>query len=251
MIRVIARLDVKGEWLVKGVQFEGWRKLGRAADFARRYAEDADELLILSAVASNFGSSVLPLIEEITANCFVPVTVGGGIRSVEDMRAALLAGADKMAINSAAIADPTLITRAAQRFGSQAIVVSIEAKRRTDGTYEAYTDCGRNPSGKEVQAWTKEAEERGAGEILVTSIDRDGTRNGYDLDLLHRAARTDGDISMLISGGIATAKAAAEVGWFVDGVSVGAGLHFGSTSIPELKRALVESGLPVRPARAA
>lgn len=189
-IRIIPRLDVKGPNLVKGIHFEGLRVLGPPEYFANQYYLDgADELLYMDIVASLYGRNNLRNIVERTArNVFIPITVGGGIRSVDDIREILRAGADKVAINTAAIQRPQLITEGARVFGSQCIVVSIEAKQMPDGRYEAFCDNGRQETGVEVFAWARHAAELGAGELLVTSIDREGTGDGYDLDLIESVA---------------------------------------------------------------
>lgn len=184
--RIIPRLDIKSTNLVKGIHLEGLRVLGRPADFARAYyAEGADELLFVDIVASLYQrNQLLPLILETAKEMYIPLTVAGGLRSLDDIRAVLRAGADKVALNTAAVREPGLITAAARAFGSSTVVLSIEAKKRSDGSYEAYTDCGRERTGLEVAAWSKEAEARGAGEILITSVDQEGTGRGFDVALV-------------------------------------------------------------------
>ena len=174
--RVIARLDIKGENLVKPLQFEGLRVLGKPVDFARKYAKDgADELFYLDTVASLYGRNQLEgLIEETSGSAFIPLTVGGGIQCCDAAIHLLRIGADRVALNTAAIKNPTIINDIANSVGNQALSVSIEAKR-VNGGWEAYTDCGRNPTGLDAVLWASEAADRGAGEILITSIDRDGT----------------------------------------------------------------------------
>mgnify|MGYP001577441905 CR=1 FL=1 len=236
--RVIARLDVKGSSLIKGVRFEGLRKLGLPVEFAKRYADQgADELLFLH-VASLYGKhNLLPLLEETSQEVFVPITAGGGVRSLGDVEALLRAGADKVAINTAALERQELIRECADRFGCQAIVVSIEAKRRPGG-WEAYHNYGRDPSGKDVFDWMLQAEELGAGEILLTSIDRDGTRSGPEPGLSWGCG-----IPVVYSGGctVATALRAADG---ADAIAVGTALHYGET-IGAFKKALGE-GYTVR-----
>lgn len=244
--RVVARLDVKTGHLVKGRQMEGVRKLGDPAVFAERYANDgADELLFCDVVASLYGRcSMLDVIEHAAEHVFIPITVVGGLRSVEDMRQAMRFGADKVGINTAAIAHPELITEAAHAFGKQAVVVSIEAKRTGHG-FEAYTDSGREPTGKEVGEWAQEAQERGAGEILVTSVDRDGTEDGYDLDLLERFAGVS--IPLVFGGGLRSGVDAELARRRADAASAGAAFHSGRTSIRAVKRHLMDAGIMVRP----
>ncbi|MBI3332859.1 MAG: imidazole glycerol phosphate synthase subunit HisF [Candidatus Omnitrophica bacterium] len=191
-VRVIARLDIKGPNLVKGIHLEGLRVLGKPERFARAYyAEGADELLYMDGVASLYGrNSLLEMIRRTSQEIFIPLTVGGGLRTLEDIREALRAGADKVSLNTAAVRNPQLIQEAARRFGSSTIVVSIEAIRKGDGSYEAYTDNGRERTGLDAFQWAVRAAELGAGEILVTSIDREGTGRGFDLELTRRIAES-------------------------------------------------------------
>ena len=184
--RIIPRLDIKGPNLVKGVHLEGLRVLGLPERFSNNYSQDgADELIYIDTVASLYGRNNLEGVVRRTAkNVFVPITVGGGIRSIDDIRLLLRAGADKVAINTAAIKNPTLISEGAKMFGSQCIVVSIQAMRASSGKYEAYTDNGRESTGKDVFEWVKHAVDLGAGEILITSIDQEGTGEGYDIELV-------------------------------------------------------------------
>ncbi len=247
--RVIARLDCKGDSLVKGYQMEGIRRLGDPMTYAERYANDgADELLFCDVVASLYNRcSMLPVIERVSENVFIPITVVGGLRSVADMRAAMLAGADKVGANTAFIARPELITEAAQAFGKQAVVVSIEAKRKGDGTYECYTEGGREPSGKEVGAWSREAEARGAGEILFTSIDRDGTCSGLDTDMQWH---DDISIPLLIGGGYSGNEDDVMAAHRYDGTVIGAALHSRQCNVQGIKRAMMAAGIMVRPPEA-
>ena len=187
-IRIIPRLDIKGANLVKGIHLEGLRVLGLPERFSTNYFQNgADELIYIDSVASLYGRNNLENIVRRTAeNVFIPITVGGGIRTVDDIRRLLRAGADKIAINTAAVNNPLLITESAKAFGSQCIVLSIEAMRCADGKYEAYTDNGREPTGKDVIEWAQEAVDLGAGEILITSIDQEGTGRGYDIELVSK-----------------------------------------------------------------
>lgn len=189
-IRIIPRLDIKGPNLVKGIHFEGLRVLGKPEQFARYYYENgADELIYMDAVASLYGrNSLLDIIERTAREIFVPLTVGGGLRSVKDIRAVLRAGADKVSLNTAAIANPDLIREASLAFGSSTIVVSIEAIRKPNGGYEAYVNYGRDLTNIDVFEWAEQVVELGAGELVVTSIDREGTGKGFDLDLTRRIA---------------------------------------------------------------
>ena len=185
-VRVIPRLDIKGPNLVKGLSFDGYRVLGTAERFARIYYEEgADEIIYQDAVASLYQrNSLEEIVRRTSSEIFVPLTVVGGLRTVDDIRSILRAGADKVAINTAAITNPDLISAASRTFGSQCIVVSIEAKLLPDGKYEAWVDYGRQPTGVDAIEWAQRAVELGAGELLVTSVDREGMGTGYDLDLI-------------------------------------------------------------------
>lgn len=189
-VRIIPRLDIKGPNLVKGIRFEGLRVLGKPESFARYYYENgADELIYMDAVASLYGrNSLLDIVEKTAREIFIPLTVGGGLRSVDDIRTVLRAGADKVSINTAAIARPELIREASRAFGSSTIVVSIEAIRKPDGSYEAYVNYGRQATGIDAFKWALKAAELGAGELMVTSINNEGTGKGFDLELTQRIA---------------------------------------------------------------
>lgn len=184
-IRIIPRLDIKGPNLVKGIHLEGLRVLGKPEQFAKYYYETgADELVYMDVVASLYNRNSLYDIIERTANeIFIPLTVGGGLRTIDDIRDVLRAGADKVALNTAAIKNPQIIREASRKFGSSTILISIEAIKQPDGKYLAYTDNGREHTGVEVLSWAKQVEELGAGEIMITSIDREGTGQGYDIEL--------------------------------------------------------------------
>jgi len=203
-IRIIPRLDIKGPNLVKGIHLEGLRVLGKPEDFAKLYYEHgADELIYQDTVASLYQRNSLTEIISLTAkNIFIPITVGGGLRSLDDINKVLRAGADKVAINTAAINNPNFIKKASRAFGSSTIVVAIEAIKQSDNSYFAYTDNGREHTGVEVVSWAKEAEENGAGEILLTSIDQEGTGNGFDLELI-RMISSAVTIPVIAHGGAA------------------------------------------------
>ncbi|MDP2167695.1 MAG: imidazole glycerol phosphate synthase cyclase subunit [Thermodesulfovibrionales bacterium] len=211
-VRIIARLDIKGPNVVKGIHLEGLRVLGRPELFAPKYYEDgADELLYMDTVASLYGrNNLADIVSRAAENLYIPLTVGGGIRSVEDIRSLLRAGADKVAINTAAINNPNLVTEGARAFGSQCIVVSIEAKHRGPGKYECLTDNGREKTGVDVFEWVKRAADLGAGEILITSIDREGTGKGYDVELT-RTVSDMVDIPVIACGGAGDADHVREV----------------------------------------
>jgi imidazole glycerol-phosphate synthase subunit HisF len=228
-VRVIPRLDIKGPNLVKGIHFEGLRVLGKPEDFARYYYEvGADELFYVDAVASLYGrNSLLEIVERTASNTFVPLTVGGGLRSVEDIRRTLRAGADKVSINTAAIADPDFVRRASRAFGSSTIVVSIEAIRKPTGEYEAYVDYGRQPTGVDPFEWAVRAAELGAGELAVTSINNEGTGRGFDLELTRRIADAV-PIPVIASGGAGSVQHVVDAvtEGAADAVSVASMLHY-------------------------
>ena len=200
--RIIARLDIKGPNLVKGIHLEGLRVLGKPEEFAYHYyKQGADEIIYQDAVASLYQrNSLLEIINRTAEAIFIPLTVGGGLRSIQDIQSVLRAGADKVSINTAAISNPDFISDAAKTFGSSTIVVAIEAIRQNDGSYLSYTDNGREYTGMEVQAWAKEVEERGAGEILLTSIDQEGTGNGFDEKLI-QTVLPNVNIPVILHGG--------------------------------------------------
>jgi cyclase len=228
--RIIPRLDIKGPNLVKGIHLEGLRVLGKPEEFAHYYYENgADELIFIDTVASLYGrNSLLEIIERTAQEIFIPLTVGGGLRSEKDIFNALNAGADKVAINSAAIRDPQLIHRASRAFGSSTIVLSIEAKRQPDGRYLAYTHNGREKTSMEVLGWAQKGVELGAGEILLTSIDRDGTGMGYDLELTGGVARSV-DVPVIASGGAGRIEHIrdAVLDGMADAVAIASIIHYG------------------------
>tara|TARA_B100000315_G_scaffold259866_1_gene317755 strand:- start:1930 stop:2802 length:873 start_codon:yes stop_codon:yes gene_type:complete len=191
-IRIIPRLDIKGPNLVKGIHMEGLRVLGKPEHFAQYYYENgADELVYMDVVASLYGrNSLLHIIERTSKNIFIPLTVGGGLRTLDDIRTVLEAGADKVSINTAAIKRPELVKEASRRFGSSTIVISIEAIKKSDGCYEAYTDNGREKTGVDVFEWALRVVDLGAGEIMLTSIDQEGTGTGFDLELTRKVSES-------------------------------------------------------------
>ena len=228
-VRIIPPQDIKGPHLGKGGPVEGLRVLGKPESFARHYFEQgADELIYMDAVASLYGrNSLEAIVERTSREIFIPLCVGGGLRSVDDIRAVLRAGADKVSLNTAAVARPELIREASRAFGSSTIVVSIEAIRHADGSYEAYTDYGRERSGKEATTWAIQAVELGAGELAVTSIDREGTGTGYDLDLTRRIADLV-PVPVIAGGGAGCATDACDVvrDGHADAVSLASVLHY-------------------------
>jgi cyclase len=246
-VRLIARLDIKGSNLIKGVHLEGLRVIGDPQEYARRYYEQgADELLYIDIVASLYGRSKLTEIVRRTAqDVFVPMTVGGGVRSVDDVRDLLRAGADKVAINTAAVARPELVAEVAHRFGSQCMVLSIEAKRRPGG-WEVYTDCGREHSGRDAIEWARQGVALGAGEILVTSIDQEGTRKGFDIELT-RAISVAVDVPVIVSGGYGQPTHLGEVcAAGADAVAFADALHYDRETISQIRASARSMHIPVR-----
>ena len=247
--RLIARLDIKGPNLIKGVHLEGLRVIGNPQDYAYRYYQQgADELIYMDAVASLYGRNHLAeIIKEAVKNIFVPLTVGGGIRYVEDAAAVLRSGADKVAINTAAVANPALITQIAEKFGNQCMVLSVEAKQLSNQRWEVLTENGRERSGRDVIEWVAEAVDRGAGEILLTSVDREGTRKGFDVDLL-RAVSQSVTVPVIASGGMGRpedAIAAVNNGG-VDAIAMADILHYERATIGDVRNVCRSAGLWVR-----
>ena len=248
-VRLIPRLDVKAPNLIKAVHLEGLRKIGDPNVYAKKYYESgADEILYMDAVASLYGrNSLLDIIERSTRDVFVPITVGGGIRTVTDVADALKAGADKVAINTAAVRRPELISEAARAFGSQCIVLSIEAKQVGVNRWEAYTDGGREHSGLDVVEWANRGVALGAGEILVTSIDREGTRRGFDIQLTGAIARAV-KVPVIASGGMGTPAHLVEVirEGGADAVAMADILHFNRMTLSDIRASLREENIRVR-----
>jgi cyclase len=247
--RIIACLDVRDGSVVKGVQFEGLRDAGDPRTLARRYnAEGIDELVILDVTATLEGRRALAdTIQAVARELFIPLAVGGGIRSEADAEAAIEAGADKVSLNSAALSDPTLVTRLADRYGSQAIVVAIDARRAADGGYSVFARSGTSAANRDAVEWAREAETRGAGEILLTSMDRDGTRAGFDCDMT-AAVSTAVSIPVIASGGAGTFEHFADVftAGRADAALAASVFHFAEHSVAELKTFLHARGVPVR-----
>jgi cyclase len=251
--RIIPCLDIKDGRVVKGVRFTELADAGDPVALARRYeAEGADELVFLDITATIEGrSATLAVVRAVAAELTIPFAVGGGVRTTGDMHDLLRAGCDKVCVNSAAVRDPELITRAAHIYGSQCIVVAIDA-RAMDAGFAVVVDGGRTPSGRDAVAWAREAQARGAGELLVTSIDRDGTRNGFDLALL-RAIRSAVSLPIIASGGAGSARDFAEVFTHADAdAALAASLfHYGELAVPDLKDTLAALGIGVRRERSA
>jgi cyclase len=248
-VRLIARLDIKGPNLIKGVHLEGLRVVGDPQEYARRHYEaGADELVYMDIVASLYGrNSLTEIIKRAAKDIFIPMTVGGGVRSVDDVKQLLRAGADKVAMNTAAVLRPELITEVARRFGSQCMVLSIEAKRQGAGKWEAYTDNGRERTGKDVVEWAKKGFELGAGEILLTSVDQEGTRKGFDIDLVRSVAGAV-PIPVIASGGMGSTDHLVEVirDGRADAVAMADVLHYNRIPMKDMRAAASAAGIPVR-----
>ena len=246
--RLIACLDVRNGCVVKGVNFEGLRNAGDPAALARRYNQEGiDEVVVLDVTATLEGRRAFEAtIRAVSSELFIPLTVGGGIRTEADAAAAIDAGADKVGVNSAALADPTLLTRLSARYGSQAVVVAIDAKR-VDGRFQVFSRSGSTPTPRDAVEWAIETEGRGAGEVLLTSIDRDGTRAGFDCELT-AAVSTAVSIPVIASGGAGTFDHFTDVFQVgrADAALAASVFHYSEHAVSELKRHLREGGIPVR-----
>ena len=225
--RIIPRLDIKGDNLVKGIHLEGLRIIGRPWDFAQRYCENgADELLYMDSVASLYGrNSLHDIIRKTSENIFIPLSVGGGLRSLEDIQSVLTAGADKVVINSIALKKPVFISQAAQRYGSSTITVSIQTKKQYDGTYKAFYENGRENSGKDVVEWAKQVVQLGAGEIILTSVDKEGTSQGFDLDII-KTISSSVTVPVVVCGGAGKLEDVKEACTYAQGVGLASMLHY-------------------------
>jgi cyclase len=252
--RVIPCLDVHAGQVTRGVQFGKaeageLRNVGDPVELAVRYNDQgADEMVFFDITASAHGrTTMVDVIERVADRCFMPLTVGGGIRAVQDMGVMLKAGADKISINSAAIADPDLITLGAEKFGSQCIVVSIDAKRVSPGRWEVFAQGGRKPTGREAVEWAKEAVTRGAGEIVLNSIDADGTKQGFDLEITRRVSESV-HVPVVASGGAGNLEHMAEVllAGKADAVLAASIFHFGEVTVGQVKEYLATRNIPVR-----
>ncbi len=247
--RIIPCLDVTAGRVVKGVNFVGLRDAGDPVEIARRYNEQgADELTFLDITASSDERDIiLQVIESVADEVFIPLTVGGGVRAVDDVRRLLNAGADKVSINTAALQNPQLVADASSRYGAQCIVCAIDAKAVAPGRWEVFTHGGRRPTGRDAVEWAREVERLGAGEILLTSMDRDGTKQGFDLALTRAVADAVG-VPVIASGGVGTLQHLADgvTEGRADAVLAASIFHFGEFTVGEAKRYLAERGIPVR-----
>ncbi len=247
--RIIPCLDVKDGRVVKGTSFLNLRDAGDPVEAAKLYdTQGADELVLLDITASHQGrGTMLEIVRKVASQIFIPFTVGGGIRSVDDFTVLLRAGADKVSVNSAALKQPELLTQAAEKFGSQCVVCAIDAKRTGHGNWTVYLNGGRIDTGKDALCWAREAERRGAGEILLTSMDQDGQKSGYDLELTAAVSQAV-KIPVIASGGAGCKEHfyQAFTEGKADAVLAASLFHFGEVPVPELKKYLSSRGIPVR-----
>tara|TARA_Y100001970_G_scaffold294127_1_gene447194 strand:- start:37556 stop:38362 length:807 start_codon:yes stop_codon:yes gene_type:complete len=248
-LRIASRLDIKGPNVIKGVHLEGLKVVGQPGDMARLYyAQGADEIIYIDVVASLYGrNSILTVVEEAAKEIFVPMTVGGGIRTVDDIVSALRSGADKVAINTAALQRPEFISEAAKAFGSQCIVLSVEAKKRGTENWEALTDNGREQTGVDVLEWVDKAQDLGVGEILITSVDREGTQKGLDIDLV-KAVRNRVTIPVIACGGVGNVDHVAKLldTTKCEAICCASIFHHNILSVSDLKLSLGNKGWNVR-----
>jgi len=247
--RIIPCLDVTGGRVVKGVNFTELRDAGDPVEIARRYdGQGADEITFLDITASSDGRDlILPIIEAVASTVFIPLTVGGGVRKVEDVRRLLNAGADKVSMNTSAVQNPQLVFDASQKHGSQCIVVAIDAKQTAPGKWEVFTHGGRNATGMDAVEWAVKLQELGAGELLLTSMDRDGTKSGFDLGLTRAVSDAVG-IPVIASGGVGGLQDLADgvLEGHADAVLAASIFHYGQHTVGEAKRYMAERGIPMR-----
>lgn len=244
--RLIARLDIKGPNVVKGINFEGLRIMGDPDELATKYYEQgADELLYIDTVASLYGrNNLVDVVQKAAQHLFIPMTVGGGVRSVEDVRTLLRSGADKVAVNTAAVQNPDLIREISENFGSQVLVVSLQTKLTDSGQRVIYTENGREPSKQDALEWALRVQDLGAGELLITSIDQDGTGRGFDVEFARQVLEVS-KVPVIIGGGakhIDDVKEVIECG--ADAVTFASMLHYNRTTIADIKQELREAGVP-------
>jgi len=248
-IRLISRLDIKGSYLIKGIHLEGLKKLGNPNEFAKRYYKDGiDEILYMDIVASLYGRNNLQeIIKETVKDIYVPITVGGGIKSVDDVREILKCGAEKVAINTAATKNPELIKQVSKRFGSQSIVISIEAKKIHDNKWEVYTENGREKTGLDVLDWAQQVDNLDAGEILLTSIDQEGTLKGFDYNLI-KTVSDNVSIPVIASGGMGNIDHAINVvkDAHADAIAIANVLHYEKMSANMIRDELINNSINVR-----
>ena len=248
-LRLIPRLDIKGPNLIKGIHLEGLRVIGDPQEYAAQYYnEGADEWIYIDAVASLYQrNSLTDIVRHTAQNIFIPMTVGGGVRSIDDVKTMLRVGADKVAINTAAVKRPQLVTEVARRFGSQCMVLSIQAKKKSDHKWEVYTDNGREKTGLDVLPWAKRGAELGAGEILLTSVDQEGTRKGFDYELVKEISSAV-SIPVIASGGMGSMEHLLKVvkSGQADAVAMADVLHYGRIKLREIRTAVLSNKIHVR-----
>ncbi len=248
-IRLIPRLDIKGEYLIKGIRFEGLRKVGDPFEFAEKYYNDgADEIIYMDTVATLYGrNSLFDMVKKTTKNIFIPITVGGGIKNLSDVEIALRSGAEKVAINTAAIKKRELINDIAKTFGSQCLVISIEAKKISSNKWEVYIENGRQKTGIDIMDWVKQIENEGAGEILLTSVDNEGTCDGYDIDLIKNVSYSSG-IPVIASGGMGTNNHGVQAikEGNADAIAMANILHYSKSNLQEIRKHFIQQDIKVR-----
>ena len=247
--RLIARLDIKGANLIKGINFEGLRVIGSPSEYAKKYyKQGADELIFIDTVASLYGRNHLEeIIKLVAEDIFIPITVGGGIRSLEDALKILRIGADKVAINTAAVNNPELISEISNTSGSQSVVLSVQAKKKQDNKWEVFVENGRENTGVDVIDWIKKGENYGAGEILITSIDQDGTGNGLDLDLIKLATKSV-SVPVISCGGVGSFEDVYKAISYAntDAIAIGYALHYEKTNFSKIRKHLHSNKLNIR-----
>jgi cyclase len=248
-LRLIARLDVKNQHVIKGIHLEGLRKIGDPIELAKKYYEQGiDEIVFMDAVASLYGrNNLFHIIEAACKEVFIPITIGGGIREVKDIEFALKSGADKIALNTQAIKNPDIVREASRIYGAQCIVGSIEAKKKGAGKWEAYVDNGREETGVDVIEWAKKLEQLGAGELMVTSIDQDGTKKGFDMELVKQISALV-SIPVIASGGAGKINHISAVAneTQLGAVAVASLLHYNLAEVAEIKKELNQAGIAIR-----
>jgi len=248
-LRLIARLDIKNEFVIKGIHLEGLRKIGDPIELAKKYyADGIDEIVFMDAVASLYGrNNLFHIIEAACKEVFIPITIGGGIRAVKDIELALKSGADKIALNTQAIKTPDIIREASRIYGAQCIVGSIDAKKKGNGRWEAYVDNGREETGIDAIEWAKKLEQLGAGELMVTSIDQEGTKKGFDIDLLKRISELV-SIPVIASGGAGKVEhiKAVATQTQVGAVAVASLIHYNMVEISAIKQEINAAGIAIR-----
>ncbi|WP_424686290.1 MAG: imidazole glycerol phosphate synthase subunit HisF [Halarcobacter ebronensis] len=247
--RIIARLDIKNEYVIKGIHLEGLRKVGDPNILAKKYYDEGiDEIVFMDAVAAYYDrNSLSHIIEKACEEVFVPITVGGGIRTIDDIKKALNSGADKVAINTKAIENPNFIKEASEIFGSQCIVASVVAKKISDNKWEAYIENGREPTGVDVITWVQKLEELGAGEIMLTSLDKEGTKKGFETEL-YKEVESVVSIPLIASGGMGNSKDA--INLFtkanIDAIATASTIHYNIEDIKSIKNSIIEKDIKVR-----